>query len=66
VCSGCDKPLGKEIWDFESKPFCKKCYEALPKEVRKKLEKKKKGEAQAQKDREKQARKDMKAAAKGQ
>lgn len=61
VCSGCDKPLGKEIMDFESKPFCRKCYEKLPKDVRKRIEKKKDGEAKAQKLREKEARKEMKA-----
>jgi formylmethanofuran dehydrogenase subunit E len=61
VCSGCDKPLGKEIWDMESKPFCKKCYEKLPKEVRKRIEKKKEGEKKAQKEREKEAKKALKA-----
>lgn len=62
VCSGCEKPLGKEIYDFESKAMCKNCYEKLPKEVRKRIEKKKSGEQKAQKEREKQARKEMKGA----
>lgn len=60
VCGGCSKPLGKEIYDNESKPFCKSCYNALPKEVRKRLEKKKEGEEKAQKEREKAAKKAMK------
>lgn len=60
VCGGCSKPLGKEIFDNESKPFCKSCYNALPKEVRKRLEKKKEGELKAQKAREKEAKKAMK------
>jgi uncharacterized CHY-type Zn-finger protein len=60
VCGGCQKPLGKEIYDNESKPFCKSCYNALPKEVRKRLEKKKEGEAKAQKARENEAKKAMK------
>jgi len=60
VCGGCGKPLGKEIFDNESKPFCKSCYSALPKEVRKRLEKKKEGEVKAQKMREKEAKKAMK------
>lgn len=64
VCAGCDQPLGREFHDFESKAMCKKCYEKLPKEVRKRIEKKKEGDKKAVKEREKIAAKEEKAAAK--
>lgn len=39
-CSTCDKPLkvGKKLRTYQGKPLCSKCYLALPKDVRKKLE----------------------------
>ena len=45
VCTGCDKPLKKgDITEWESKPMCMSCYEKLPKEVRKRYEKKREAE----------------------
>jgi len=60
VCSGCEKPLGKEIMEFEGKPLCKPCYGKLPKDIRKRIEKKKEGEIKAQREREKEGAKMMK------
>jgi len=61
VCHGCEKPLGKEICDWDSKPLCPGCFGKLPKEIRKRIEKKKKGEEKALADREKQAKQERKA-----
>jgi len=57
-CTGCEKPLGKEICDWDGKPICPNCFDKLPREVRKRIEKKKKGEAEALKEREKMAKKE--------
>jgi len=46
--------------EFEGKPLCKPCYGKLPKEIRKRIEKKKEGEIKAQKVREKEAQKAVK------
>eukprot|EP01112_Ceratiomyxa_fruticulosa_P004300 TRINITY_DN1478_c0_g1_i2.p1 TRINITY_DN1478_c0_g1~~TRINITY_DN1478_c0_g1_i2.p1 ORF type:complete len:450 (-),score=81.48 TRINITY_DN1478_c0_g1_i2:268-1617(-) len=47
ICTGCNKPLGKEITEWDGKPLCGGCFGKLPKEVRKKIEQKKQGERKA-------------------
>jgi len=44
VCTGCDKPLKGSIQEWESKPMCLDCFYKLPKEVRKRVEKKRDAE----------------------
>ncbi|PRP83932.1 LIM-type zinc finger-containing protein [Planoprotostelium fungivorum] len=57
-CSGCDGVLKKgEVMEWESKPMCIKCYDNLPRDLRKKVEKKKEEEKKALKKREKEEKK---------
>jgi hypothetical protein len=57
-CNGCEKSLAKDKpYEFENKPLCEKCYMKLPKEVRKRLETKKKAERKARTDLDKSLRK---------
>jgi hypothetical protein len=70
--AGCDKLLKKgDITEWETKPMCMACYGKLPKDVRKKVEKKReaehklalkreKEEKQKQKELEKQQKKNNK------
>jgi len=61
VCTGCDKPLGKgNINEWESKPMCMSCYSKLPKDVRKKVEKKREAEKKLAEKREKEEQKKQK------
>eukprot|EP01133_Synstelium_polycarpum_P004360 gene4360-5092_t len=59
-CTGCETLLGKEVLDWDGKPLCYKCYEALPKEVRKRIKQKKHGDKKSEANREKIARKEAK------
>ncbi|GAM23433.1 hypothetical protein SAMD00019534_066080, partial [Acytostelium subglobosum LB1] len=60
TCQGCDTLLGKEVLDWDGKPLCYKCYEALPKEVRKRIKQKKHGDKKIATEREKLAKKEAK------
>jgi len=58
VCTGCDKILKKgDVNEWESKPMCMSCYGKLPKEVRKKVEKKREAEKKLADQREKEDKK---------
>eukprot|EP01132_Coremiostelium_polycephalum_P000437 gene437-553_t len=60
TCTGCEKILGKEIMEWDGKPLCFKCYDALPKEVRKRIKEKKAGDKKAAKQRDKINKKEAK------
>ncbi|EGG20521.1 LIM-type zinc finger-containing protein [Cavenderia fasciculata] len=63
-CTGCYTLLGKEVLDWDGKPLCYKCYEALPKEVRKRIKQKKHGDKKSEVQREKLLKKEAKEKAK--
>ncbi|EGC37101.1 hypothetical protein DICPUDRAFT_54237 [Dictyostelium purpureum] len=60
TCTGCECLLGKEIMEWDGKPLCFKCYDALPKEVRKRIKEKKAGDKKAEAFRDKLAKKEAK------
>jgi len=60
TCHGCSKPLKGAVYDYESKPLCKKCFSKLPKNVRQALQ----DRLDAQKKHEKEEEKRKKAEAK--
>ncbi|KAK5580907.1 hypothetical protein RB653_000931 [Dictyostelium firmibasis] len=60
TCTGCECVLGKEIMEWDGKPLCFKCFDALPKEVRKRIKEKKAGDKKAEVYREKLAKKEAK------
>lgn len=53
TCTGCENILGKEIMEWDGKPLCFKCFDALPKEVKKRIKEKKAGDKKSAKEREK-------------
>ena len=54
LCTGCESPLkSNKIWVWEDKPFCRKCFKKLPKEVRKLVKMRVAGEQKAAKRRAK-------------
>jgi hypothetical protein len=59
--TGCEKRLRKgDLMEWETKPMCGGCYDGLPKEVRKQVEKKKKEEKKMAEKREKEEKKKQK------
>jgi len=60
TCTGCESVLGKEIMDWDGKPLCFKCYDALPKEVKKRIKQKKEGDKKAEKERDRINKKEAK------
>jgi len=51
TCSSCDVQLGGQVFEYETKPMCKKCFSKLPADVRKRIEKKRKAQLEAEKKR---------------
>eukprot|EP01099_Mayorella_cantabrigiensis_P000108 TRINITY_DN1045_c0_g1_i1.p1 TRINITY_DN1045_c0_g1~~TRINITY_DN1045_c0_g1_i1.p1 ORF type:complete len:611 (+),score=124.65 TRINITY_DN1045_c0_g1_i1:65-1897(+) len=65
VCTGCEKSLiGKTLRAWEQKLYCSKCYDDLPADLRKQIEKKYQQEQKMKKIREKEAAKEEKSIAK--
>eukprot|EP01090_Pellita_catalonica_P017642 TRINITY_DN536_c0_g1_i3.p1 TRINITY_DN536_c0_g1~~TRINITY_DN536_c0_g1_i3.p1 ORF type:complete len:528 (+),score=62.05 TRINITY_DN536_c0_g1_i3:141-1724(+) len=62
ACQGCDKPIkvGTKLFEYQSKPMCRKCYLKLPSKVRKELEKKETQEKKMEKKRRKEQSKEAK------
>jgi hypothetical protein len=64
-CHVCEKLLKPgHIREWDSKPYCDKCYDKLPSELRKKYEKKKNNDAKSEKIRDRDARRAEKEKAK--
>eukprot|EP01104_Vermistella_antarctica_P009817 TRINITY_DN256_c0_g1_i4.p2 TRINITY_DN256_c0_g1~~TRINITY_DN256_c0_g1_i4.p2 ORF type:complete len:466 (-),score=122.43 TRINITY_DN256_c0_g1_i4:876-2273(-) len=53
VCQGCEKALGDKFHNWDDKPMCERCYKKLPKQVRKKIERRYKYEQKKQDVRDK-------------
>lgn len=65
LCSGCNKQLKGNVYDYESKPLCKSCFSKLPKVIRDAIEKKLEAEKKMQKEKEKAEKEAARARAAG-